>query len=332
MANELILIVEDMDLLREGLREILANEGYRVITARHGREALDQMNTSLPDLIISDITMPVMDGIDFYSAVRARKDWIGVPFIVLSARSEPADFMVGRNLGVDDYLVKPVSRDELVTTVRSRLGRFQQAQMARVQQAYLDSLVAMANAIEARTPESNQHIEHITGYASLIAGYLGWTGKRLVTLRFAAILHDIGKIHVPASVLFKPGPLDPAEWELVRRHPLTGAEMIKDVPFLLECVPIVRHHHERWDGQGYPDGLAGAQIPEGARLLCVADSLDSMTTQRRYAPACTFAEAIATITALAGAQFDPQIVAALQQAWQDGRLQAIRSQGWQVSG
>ena len=305
MANELILIVEDMDLLREGLREILANEGYRVVTARNGREALDQMHAVLPELIISDITMPVMDGIDFYSAVRTHKEWIGIPFIVLSARSEPADFMVGRNLGVDDYLVKPVSRDELVTTVRSRLGRFQQAQMARVQQAYLDSLVTMANAIEARTPESSRHIEHITGYALLIAGYLGWAGKSLNTLHFAAILHDIGKIHVPASVLFKPGPLDPAEWELVRRHPVTSAEMIKDVPFLLDCVPIVRHHHERWDGKGYPDGLVGTEIPQGARILCVADALDSMTTNRRYASACTFPEAMEAISGLAGGQFDP---------------------------
>lgn len=328
MANELILIVEDMDLLREGLREILINEGYRVVTARHGREALEQMDQALPDLIISDITMPVMDGIDFYSAVRARKEWIGIPFVVLSARSEPADFHVGRNLGVDDYLVKPVSRDELVTTVRSRLGRFQQAQMARVQQAYLDSLMAMANAIEARTPESSRHIEHITGYALLIAETLGWSGKSLNTLRFAAILHDIGKIHIPASVLFKPGPLDPAEWELVRRHPVTGAEMIKDVPFLLDCVPIVRHHHERWDGQGYPDGLAGAAIPAGARILCVADALDSMTTNRRYASAISFPEAIEAINELAGSQFDPQVVSALQQAWQEGRLEAMISPGW----
>jgi putative two-component system response regulator len=326
MTNELILIVEDMDLLREGLREILANEGFSVITARNGREALDQMDTLLPGLIISDITMPVMDGVDFFSAVRARKEWLGIPFIILSAHSEPADFMVGRNLGVDDYLVKPVSRDELVSTVRSRLGRFQQAQMARVQQAYLDSLITMANAIEARTPETSHHVEHITAYALLIAGYLGWSGKRLSTLRFAAILHDIGKIHIPASVLFKPGPLDPAEWELIRRHPVTSAEMIKDVPFLLDCVPIVRHHHEHWDGQGYPGGLTGADIPEGARILCVADSLDAMTTNRRYAPACTFPQAMQTITALAGAQFDPQVAAALQQAWQEDRLEAVRSQ------
>ena len=326
MANELILIVEDMDLLREGLREILVNEGFRVITARHGREALDQMDAALPDLIISDITMPVMDGIDFYSAVRAHREWLGIPFIVLSARSDPADFMVSRNLGVDDYLVKPVSRDDLVTIVRSRLGRFQQAQTARIQQAYLDSLVALANAIEARSPESSYHIQHITGYALLIAGYLGWPAKRIDTLRFAATLHDIGKIHVPADVLFKPGALDPAEWELVRRHPVTGAEMIKDVPFLTECVPIVRHHHERWDGQGYPDGLAGEQIPEGARILSVADALDSMTTHRLYAPACSFSEAIQTINGLAGIQFDPQVVVALQHAWQDKRLEAVRLQ------
>lgn len=326
MADELILIVEDMDLLREGLREILVNEGFRVITARHGRDALELMDAALPDLIISDITMPVMDGIDFYSAVRAHKEWLGIPFIVLSARSDPADFMVSRNLGVDDYLVKPVGRDDLVTIVRSRLGRFQQAQMARIQQAYLDSLVALANAIEARSPESSHHIQHITGYALLLAGYLGWPAKCLNSLRFAAILHDIGKIHVPATILFKPGPLDPVEWELVRQHPTTGAEMIKDVPFLEDCAPIVRHHHERWDGQGYPDGLPGAQIPEGARILSVADALDSMTSQRLYAPTCTFPEAIEIITSLSGSQFDPHIVAVLQQAWREQRLEAIRSE------
>jgi putative two-component system response regulator len=323
MANELILIVEDMDLLREGLREILVNEGFNVVTARNGREALEHMQVATPKLIISDITMPVMDGIDFYSAVRARREWLGIPFIILSARSDPADFSVGRNLGVDDYLVKPVSRDELVSTVRSRLGRFQQAQMARVQQAYLDSLMALANAIEARTPETSRHIEHITSYATLIAEYLGWAGKRLNTLRFAAILHDIGKIHIPASILFKPGPFDPDEWELVRRHPLTGAEMIKDVPYLVECVPFVRHHHERWDGKGYPDGLAGMDIPDGARIICVADSLDAMTTPRSYAPAISLEQALETIVSLSGSQYDPEVVAALKRAWQDGRLEAI---------
>ena len=325
MANELILIVEDMDLLREGLREILVNEGFHVITARNGREALDQMNNKVPDLIISDITMPVMDGIDFYSAVRARKEWIGIPFIILSARSEPADFTVGRHLGVDDYLVKPVSRDELVSTVRSRLGRFQQAQMARVQQAYLDSLIAMANAIETRTHQTSHHIEHMTNYAMLIAEHLGWSGKRVSTLRFAAILHDIGKIHIPASILFKTTPFDPDEWELVRRHPVTSAEMIKDVPFLADCIPFVRHHHERWDGKGYPDGLMGEEIPDGARILCVADSLDAMTTHHSYASARSFDEALEDIISLAGGQYDPTVVAALHSIWQDDRLGLIRA-------
>jgi putative two-component system response regulator len=325
MADELILIVEDMDLLREGLREILTNEGFSVVTARNGSEALDQMNNKVPELIISDITMPVMDGIDFYSAVRARKEWIGIPFIILSARSEPADFTVGRHLGVDDYLVKPVSRDELVNTVRSRLGRFQQAQMARVQQAYLDSLITMANAIETRTNQTSHHIENITHYAILIAGHLGWSGKRLSTLRFAAILHDIGKIHIPATILFKTGSFDPDEWELVQRHPITSAEMIKDVPFLSDCVPFVRHHHERWDGKGYPDGLAGEEIPDGARILCVADSLDAMTTQHIYAAARSLTDAMENIISLAGSQYDPEVVAALQSIWQDGRLGLIHS-------
>jgi putative two-component system response regulator len=286
------------------------------------------MGHNPPALIISDITMPVMDGYDFYAAVRARSEWVGIPFIFLTARTDSADFLISRNLGADDYLTKPISRDELVTTVRSRLSRFHQAQMGRVQQAYLDSLIALANAIEHRSPVDADHTEHITEIALLLAERLGWAQKRLTDLRFAAILHDIGKIHIPAAVLFKPGPLTDAEWEIVRRHPVTGAEMLKDVPFLADCIPAVRHHHERWNGSGYPDGLAGRDIPEGGRLLAIADALDRMVTERPFAPARSLEAACAEIFELAGRYYDPQMVAELEAAFQDGQLPAI----WQPAG
>jgi putative two-component system response regulator len=323
MANELILIVEDVDLLREGLREILAVEGFTVTTARNGKDALDKMNQQAPALIISDITMPVMDGYDFYSAVRARADWVGIPFIFLTARTDSTDFLISRNLGVDDYLTKPISRDELVTTVRSRLSRFNQAQMGRVQQAYLDSLIALANAIESRALGMTGHVERITGMSLVIAGELGWSSKRRKDLRFAAILHDIGKIHIPAALLFKAGPLTAEEWNVVRRHPVTGGEMLKDVAYLVDCIPFVRHHHERWDGCGYPDGLAGSAIPDGARLLAVADALDTMTANRPYAPARTLEAALAEIERLAGQNYDPELVPVFALACREGRLHAV---------
>jgi putative two-component system response regulator len=322
MTNELILIVEDVDLLREGLREILAVEGFTVATARNGKEALERMHEKAPALIISDITMPVMDGYDFYSAVRARNEWVSIPFIFLSARTDSTDFLTSRNLGVDDYLTKPISRDELVTTVRSRLSRFNQAQMGRVQQAYLDSLIALANAIESRAQGMAGHVERITGMALAIAGDLGWSAKRLKDLRFAAILHDIGKIHIPAALLFKAGPLTADEWGIVRRHPATGAEMLKDVAYLVDSIPFVRHHHERWDGCGYPDGLAGIAIPDGARLLAIADALDTMTADRPYARAMTLEAACDEIERLAGQNYDPDLVPVFIRLGREGRFYA----------
>lgn len=327
MANELILIVEDVDLLREGLSEMLSYEGFKVINARNGKEALEKMTRTLPDLIISDITMPVMDGYEFYHAVRAHEEWVGIPFIFLSARAESSDVTLSRSLGADDYLTKPITREELVTTVRSRLSRFRQAQMARVQQAYLDSLITLANAIEHRSPNSDWDTERLSDLALLLARKLNWSVKRLTDLRFAAILHDIGKIHIPESVLFKIEPLTGDEWEMIRRHPVTGAEMIKDVEYLVDCVPAVRHHHERWDGKGYPDGLKGEQIPESARILAIADSLDAMLTERPFAPARSLESACSEIFGLSGRSYDPVLVDVLRETFTEGRLKAVVERG-----
>lgn len=323
MPEDTVLIVEDVDLLREGLREMLSVEGFRVLSARNGKEGLDQIARAQPTLIISDISMPVMDGYEFYNAVRSHPEWVGIPFIFLSARTDTSDFVASRNLGVDDYLTKPISRDELVTTVRSRISRFRQAQIARVQQAYQDSLMALANAVESRSPKQIGHIEGVIGVALLIAEQRGWPAKRLNELRFAAILHDIGKIHIPAAVLFKDGGLTEAEWEIVHRHPVVGAEMLKDVPHLVECIPTVRHHHEHWDGSGYPDGLAGAAIPEGARILAIADSLDAMISPRSYRPVKNVEQSCREIMALAGQRYDPEMTAILWKALEDGTLLRI---------
>jgi putative two-component system response regulator len=320
MPNELILVVEDVELMREILRETLLQEGFQVFTAGDGQEALDCMQGLQPDLIISDITMPGMDGLEFYQEVRKRAEWVSIPFIFLTARTDPADLLVGRNLGVDDYLTKPIYRAELVTTIRSRLRRYHQTQVARLQQAYLESLITLANAIEQRSPGGHAHIQRVTELSLLLGRRMGWPSHRLDMLQFAAVLHDIGKIHLPASLLLKEGPLDAAEWEMVRRHPITGAEMIKRVRFVAECAPYVRHHHERWDGRGYPDGLSGEDIPDGARILCLADSLISMCWDRPYAPSRTLDEAIGEIQSLGGQIYDPGMVNLLKTLYENGEL------------
>jgi putative two-component system response regulator len=320
MSGELLLVVEDNDILREGLVEILSIEGYKVISARHGKDALDQLGRFSPDLIISDILMPVMDGYAFYRELRTNKAWLGIPFIFLTARAERNDILIGKDLGADDYLIKPVNRDELVAVVQSRLGRSRQVQVAQVRQAYLASLTALVNAIELRDPLATRHIERVTAYSLAIADQMNWNSWNMERLRFGAILHDLGKIHISEQVLFKESPLSEEEWILIKRHPMLGAEMIKDVPYLVDVIPFVRNHHERWDGSGYPDGLACDVIPEGARILAVADAFDAMTTPRRFAQALPPEKAM---DELPGKRYDPAVIAAFMVLWAMGQIQSI---------
>ena len=283
MANkETLLIVEDNHDLRNGLKEILSFEGFTVFAAANGREALEHMSGVTPDLILSDITMPEMDGYEFFEAIRARPDGITIPFIFLTARGEYEEMMHGKSLGAEDYLVKPVSRSELLAAIQAKLTRFRQLQLAQLEQVYQDSLTLLANAIELRDEYTRGHVERVTAYSVAIAEYLGWRGRKLQMLRLGAILHDIGKMFVNEGTWLKAGPLDEQERAEVMQHPVKGAEMIQRVPYLEAAVPVVRHHHERWDGKGYPDGLVGAAIPIEARIVAIADSFDAITTTRPY--------------------------------------------------
>jgi putative two-component system response regulator len=327
MDKETLLIVEDNHILRNGLKEMLSMEGFYVMTAGNGQEGLEQMAMTSPDLILSDIAMPIMNGYDFFKEVRARPEWVTIPFLFLTARGEREDITVGRDLGVEDYLVKPLTRDELLTAVRSRLARSRQLHMVQLQSAYEASLTMLANAIEVRNEYTRGHVERVTAYALLLADQLGWQGKRLEALRFGAILHDIGKIHVPETILTKKGPLSPEEWVEIKRHPINGAEMIKDISYLALAVPAVRHHHERYDGTGYPDGLAGEVIPLEARIVTVADGLDAMTTTRSYRTALSLSQACEEILRCSGTQFDPLVVEAFLRAWDSHQIHLIMSNG-----
>jgi len=315
MAGETILVVEDNDVLREGLQELLTSEGFVALGAVHGLDALDQMKTRPPDLILSDIAMPEMDGYSFFDRVRSRAEWVSIPFIFLTARRGREDIFTGKRLGVEDYLIKPITRQELVTTVRSRLNRSQQLLLVQLEQAYESSLIMLANAIELRDHYTRGHVERVRNHALAIAHQLGWTDVRQNHLAYGSILHDIGKIHILESVLSKPGPLDAAEWDEMKKHPIVGAEMVKNISYLIPAIPIIRHHHERWDGKGYPDGLAGIEIPMAARIVAVADSLDAMITSRTYRKALTPDEAYEEIARCSGTHFDPEVVRAFNSVW-----------------
>jgi putative two-component system response regulator len=323
LNNETLLIVEDNPVLREGLQEMLELEGFNIQTASNGREALEKMASFTPDLILSDIAMPEMDGYAFFKAVRDNPDWISIPFMFLTARGEKQDILAGKDLGADDYLVKPLTREELLTAVRARLGRSQQLRVAQLQMAYETSLTVLANAIEVRDHYTRKHVERVTAYTFAIAEQLEWSVSQMEQLRFGAILHDIGKIYISDGIIKKPGSLSPEEWEEIRQHPARGARLIQDIPYLATAIPIIRYHHERWDGKGYPEGLSGEAIPIGARIVSVADSFDAMTTERPYSPARPPQEAYEEILTRSGTQYDPKIVVAFQKAWDSWRIQNI---------
>ncbi|MBN1149099.1 MAG: response regulator [Anaerolineales bacterium] len=315
MPDITIMIVEDHEILREGLQILLEADNFHVISAIHGLDALEKMENASPDLILSDISMPEMDGYAFYDAVRSRPEWVAIPFIFLTARGERDDIFTSKKLGVEDYLVKPVDRQELVTTIRSRLERSQQLMMAQLQQAYEASLIMLANAIELRDEYTRGHVERVKRYTVLIAKQMGWTETQLAPLEFGAILHDIGKIYIHEAILSKAGPLNDSEWKEMKRHSAIGAELLSSIPYLETAIPVIRSHHERWDGQGYPDGLAGEQIPKGARIVSVADAFDAMTTARVYQDACLPEQALQEIQAGSDSRYDPEIVEAFLSVW-----------------
>lgn len=318
-----VMIVDDSPILRETLAAILQLEGYRVIQATDGLHALELMQCDLPDIVLSDLSMPVMDGVAFFQAVRAHSEWVTIPFIFLTAYGGQYETNMARELGVEDFLVKPVNFDELTETICDRLQRAHEARYSMLQRAYQDSLIALANAIETRVPYTRGHIERVTVCAETLAGLSGWSDLAILQLRFAATLHDIGKLLLPESILTKPGPLSSDEWAQVHRHPLHAVEILKGIPYLDSASIIIRSHHERWDGQGYPDGLAGEAIPSGARILGIANAFDAMLCERPYRPAFSPEAAYAEILAGEGSRYDPAMLVPYRQAWEEGRIQAI---------
>ena len=323
MTEETILLVEDSDVLRQGLKSLLEQENYQVITGGNGREALKKMELKTPDLILADILMPEMDGYALFEAVRTRPEWISIPFIFLTARRERKHILAGKRLGAEDYLLKPISPEDLLTAIRSRLGRSQQLLLAQLQESYEASLIMLANAIEVRDPYNRGHVERVMNYAQTIAEYLGWSSTEINNLRFGSILHDIGKINIPENILRKSGSLSEEEWVEMRKHPEMGAELVKGIHYLDPAVPVILYHHERWNGSGYPFGMKKEDIPLSARIVAIADSFDAMTTKRPYRDELTPEQACNEVISGSGIQYDPLMVEAFQHAWETEKITEI---------
>jgi len=310
-----ILVAEDDALLRDVINNILTLEGYEVFTTVNGRQALDSFVTVKPDLIISDIMMPEMDGFELLEEIRALPLGVTMPFLFLTARTERADIKKARALGVDDYLFKPFDAWELIEAVRTRLDRRRVVELFDTRAAHLQTVVMLANVIETRDPYTAGHVDRVRRLALSLAFALNWNTEEIAILEFGAILHDIGKIIVPRSVLQKSGPLDQEEWKLMRQHPQVGAQMLEGVDHLRPAIPYVLYHHEWWNGQGYPFGLKRRDIPAGGRLLAIVDAFDAMTSDRPYRRGVSVAVALAETQKNSGVYFDPEMVKVFLQSY-----------------
>ncbi len=321
--DALLLVVEDDPAMRVAFRDVLEGAGYRVLAAPNGEIALELLHSHRPSLILSDISMPVMDGYKLFESVRMIPGGTTIPFIFLTARGTREDIFAGKSLGADDYITKPVTTRELLAAVKARLARSDELMVAQLQNAYKESLFVLASAIEARDQYTHEHMHRLNAYAQALAEEMGWGDLERDSLEFGAILHDIGKIYIPESVLQKADELSPEEWVDMKKHPEVGARMVRDIPYLASAVPMILHHHEQWDGSGYPDGLQSTEIPEGARLLAVADSFDAMTSDRPYRKALKANEAYQEIVSRSETQFDPLVVEALDRCWHNGVIAQI---------
>ncbi|RME88711.1 MAG: response regulator [Anaerolineae bacterium] len=304
---ETILLVEDDVEMCAMTREMLEFDGYRVVTAVDGRDALEKLEQVQPDLIISDIAMPEMDGYELLKAVRARPEGALLPFLFLSARTTREDVRQARRLGVDDFLFKPFDMRELREAVRIRLDRRKLALMVDTREAHLQTVLMLANAIEIRDPYTRGHVERVRRLALAFGRALGLDEGSMLALEFGAILHDVGKIIIPKEILVKPGSLTEEEKAIMQQHVLAGANMLKGITHLKAALPYVLYHHERWDGTGYPHGLAGESIPFEGRLLAIVDAYDALISDRSYRPGRPIEQALLEIERSISTYFDPYL-------------------------
>jgi len=274
-----VLVVDDVPENRHLLERLLAGEGYQVSSAADGAIALGMVEAEPPDLIVSDIDMPNVDGIEFCRRVKENPDTRFVPFILITGLTDRASRIAGIEAGADDFLGKPFDSQELKARVRSllRLKRYTDE---------LDSaesvILSLALTVEARDPYTHGHCQRLAAYALLLGERIGASDEQLAALNRGGYLHDVGKIGVPDAVLFKPSSLTPEEYAVLKRHTVIGDRLCGDLRALALVRPIVRHHHERLDGSGYPDGLRGDAVPLLAQIIAVVDEYDAITTSRPY--------------------------------------------------
>lgn len=314
-----VLVVEDDPGVQGLLVTLLGSEDLRVEVQATGEMALARLEREpLVDLVLLDVGLPGIGGFEVCDQIKAGARTKLIPVVLVTGLGEVEHRVRGSEVGADDFLTKPFERPELLARVRAllRLKAFTD-QLEHAESV----LFVLARSIEARDPYTSGHCERLSAFATALGRRIGLDEKQLVALAKAGVVHDVGKIAVPDAILLKPGPLTAEEREVIERHPVTGDEICQPLRSFSLVRPIIRHHHERMDGSGYPDGLCGDRIPITARVLQVVDIFDSLTTKRPYKDAYNVAQALDVLQKEARRGWrDPDLVLAFRDLVSSGRL------------
>lgn len=311
-----IMVVDDNREAGAALAALLELSDHTVEHVTDGRAAFEAIGRRTPDLVILDVQLPDMDGYEICDELKHNPATWQIPIIMVTVEGQRAGRLQGLEAGADDYLQKPVDMQELDVRIRSLLRLKRRTEQLEQAEAVI---FALARTVEAKDAYTEGHLQRLAHYALAIGESLGLSASELVALRYGALLHDVGKVGVDELIIRKGGPLTPAEYHVMQQHTLIGERIVQPLRMSAAVGPIVRYHHERWDGRGYPDGLLHEAIPLGARIVAVADAFDAMTTTRPYNRVLSAAEAAERLRAGAGAYWDPVVVSAFL-----GWLQANR--------
>jgi putative two-component system response regulator len=301
----IVLVVDDGESNRALVEAFLSDLDCKLRSAEDGPSALAAIVAEPPDLVLLDVQMPGMDGYEVCRRIKAMPRGRLLPVVMLTALDHLNDRVLALEAGADDFMTKPVDRIELVARVRSAL---------RLKAVYdtLDSaeqvIFSLAAAVEAKDAYTEKHTHRVAESARHIGLKMGLPERAQDALYRGGIIHDIGKIGVPDAILLKPGPLDPEELRLMRKHVIIGESIVRPLRSGANLLPIIRHHHEHYDGTGYPDGLAGRAIPHLARIVAVCDAYDALVTDRPYRRARSVDDAIGILVNGAGHQWDAEAV------------------------
>ncbi|MDR3569275.1 MAG: response regulator [Syntrophobacteraceae bacterium] len=321
-----VLVVDDSPSIRNLIDKALTKAGFQVILAENGREALDLLGKYSPDMVVSDLHMPVLDGLGLCKIVHSNKEFSQIPFIIMSSDDDRAKMRQLLEYGASAYLVKPFNIDQLVITAERFLSDHfnrvlrERKHLESEQQMLIASISSLVLALEARDQYTSGHSESVATLSVNIAREMNMDEGRIARAKMAGKLHDIGKIGIRDDILLKPGPLNDEEMTIIKLHPSIGADILSPIQSLADIIPAIRSHHERIDGKGYPEGLKGEQIPLLARMVAVADTYDALTSDRPYRKGFSKEDALAIIEKAKGTQLCPECVRIFLKALEKDKL------------